>query len=63
MYTNSWYDRDTKLSKAVVGGKYGHFTAYAKLAKEDEDVESSFAGCEYAEIKALIKYKSAAAAV
>lgn len=53
IYSN--YDRETGLSTVTIRNKYGEFTGYAKLHEEDQNIESSFAGCRCAEIKALIK--------
>lgn len=57
IYSN--YDKETGLSVATIRTKHGEFTGYSKLHEEDYPIESSFAGCRYAEIKALCKSKKA----
>lgn len=53
---NSNYDKDTGISKVTILTEYGKFSAKSKLHEEDKEISSSFAGCQYAEIKAIIKY-------
>lgn len=54
IYSN--YDPDTGESIVKIRNKYGIFTGISRLQEEDRPYESSFAGCEYAEMKANISY-------
>lgn len=56
---HSNYDKITGISTATIRTKYGEFTGTSKLHDEDIPVESSFAGCRYAEAKAIMKSKRA----
>lgn len=50
------YDKETGISTTTIRDAKGReFTAISKLHEEDKDIESSFAGCGYAERKAFIK--------
>ena len=53
---NSNFDEETGISSVTIGTDYGLFTATSKLHSEDLDISSSYAGCEYAEMRAIIKY-------
>lgn len=53
---NSNYDKNSGISIATIATNEGLFTGQSKLLDCDKDIESSFAGCEYAEIKAELKY-------
>lgn len=53
---NTSYDENTGISKAWIATDLGDFFGEAKLSPEDKDIASSFAGCEYAEIRAILKY-------
>ena len=53
---NSNYDENTGISNVTILTDYGEFSATSKLHEEDKYISSSFAGCQYAEMKAIIKY-------
>lgn len=53
---NSNYDEDTGISNVTILTEYGEFSGTSKLHEEDKQISSSFAGCQYAEMKAIIKY-------
>lgn len=56
---DSGYFPKTGVSSAVIKTKYGLFAGVSSLREEDKEVESSFRGCQYAEIKAIRKaYKA-----
>ena len=56
---DSGYFPKTGVSSAVIKTKYGLFAGASSLREEDKEVESSFRGCQYAEIKAIRKaYKA-----
>lgn len=50
------YNAETGVSMVVISTDLGLFTGYAKLNPEDKEIESHYAGCRYAEIRAIIKY-------
>lgn len=50
---HSGYCEETGLSFAVINTKLGIFSDISTLREEDKEVESSFKGCQYAEIKAI----------
>lgn len=50
------YDIETRTSTVIINTDLGKFTGKAKLHEEDEDIQSSFAGYNYAEARAVIKY-------
>lgn len=50
------YDTNTGLSKVTILTDIGSFDGYASLHPDDKDIESNFAGCRYAEMRANIKY-------
>lgn len=52
---HSNYDKETGISTATVANKYGEFTEFSFLREEDKDIVSSYAGCRYAEMKAIRK--------
>lgn len=52
----SEYDKETGISTATISTDYGIFTGTSKLHEEDKHLESNFAGCHYAEMRAIIKY-------
>lgn len=54
--TEAFYDKATGISYAEISTDYGTFSGYAYLNPEDKDIESSFAGCNYAERRAVIQY-------
>lgn len=53
---DSNYDKEDGISFVEIQTDYGNFSAYAFLSPEDEDVASSFLGCELAEYRATIQY-------
>ena len=53
---SSNYDETTGISKTVILTDLGSFEGFAKLHPDDKDNASRFAGCRYAEERALIKY-------
>lgn len=55
----STYDPDSGLSYAVVKSRYGKYMGTARLHLEDIKYESSFAGCKYAELRAMAKVRKA----
>ena len=54
IYAN--YNPETGKSIVKIQNQYGIFTGVSQLQEEDRPYESSFAGCEYAEMKANISY-------
>ena len=50
------FDRETGVSYAKIQTDYGVFVGSAKLHEEDKEYVSSFAGCHYAETRAIIAY-------
>lgn len=50
------YNQETGVSIVTINTDLGKFTGSAKLHEEDKDIESSFAGYHYAEMRAIIKY-------
>lgn len=50
------FDEETGISSVTIGTDYGQFNATSKLHNEDLNISSSYAGCEYAEMRAIIKY-------
>lgn len=50
------YDEETGKSVVTIATDLGQFTGYARLAEEDRDIASRYAGCEFAEMRARIKY-------
>ena len=53
---NSDYNSTTGRSEVTVSTDLGLFTGYAYLHPDDKDIESNYAGCRYAEMRAGIKY-------
>lgn len=53
---NSNYDENIGISNVTILTEYGQFSGTSKLHEEDRHISSSFAGCQYAEMKAIIKY-------
>lgn len=53
---SSNYDENTGISKTVILTDLGSFEGIAKLHPEDKEIASRFAGCRYAEERAIIKY-------
>lgn len=54
MYAN--YNEKTGESIVTIATDLGQFTGHSKLAEEDKDIASRYAGCEFAERRAHIKY-------
>ena len=54
IYSN--FDEETGISTVTINTDYGQFTATSKLHEEDRQISSHFAGCKYAEMKAIIMY-------
>lgn len=50
------YDKETGISKTEISTDIGIFTGYAKLSPDDKEIESNYAGCRYAEMRATMKY-------
>lgn len=50
------FDEETGISTASINTDYGIFTGMSKLHEEDRRISSKFAGCQYAEMRAVIKY-------
>lgn len=53
------FDRKTGISTVIIQTNLGKFIGLSKLHEEDKPYESSFAGCQYAEMRAIIKYMKA----
>lgn len=51
----SEFDKETGISTAVIQTSLGIFEGTSQLWEEDVDIASSFAGCTYAELKAVRK--------
>lgn len=52
----SYYNQETGISYAKINTDYGEFEGYAKLHEEDKEIASKYAGCQYAETRAVLKY-------
>lgn len=52
---DSFYNDELGLSYVKIRTKYGDFEGESELHEEDRDIVSSFAGCRYAESKAIEK--------
>lgn len=50
------YNKEDGISFVEIQTDYGNFCDYSFLNPEDEDVASSFLGCELAEYRAIIQY-------
>lgn len=55
----SFFDADTGVSCVKLQTPRGVFAGYSMLQKEDEPFISAYAGCRYAELKAMIKARQA----
>lgn len=53
---DSWYNKENGESYAKINTDYGYFEAYSQLHEEDADIASRYAGCQYAEMRAVLKY-------
>lgn len=54
IYSN--FDENTGISEVTIMTDIGEFKGTSKLHEEDRNISSHFAGCRYAEMKAIIKY-------
>ena len=54
--TKSNFNEETGISNVVISTDLGEFNGTSKLHDEDRNISSSFAGCQYAEMRAVIKY-------
>ena len=54
IYSN--FDEDTGISRVIIRTDLGDFEGSSKLHEEDRKISSHFAGCQYAEMRAIIKY-------
>ena len=50
-----YYEKDG-TSYAKINTDYGEFEGWAHLHEEDRDIASRYAGCQYAETRAVLKY-------
>ena len=50
------FDETTGISEVTIATDIGEFSGTSKLHDEDRNISSSFAGCQYAEMRAVIKY-------
>lgn len=50
------YNTDTGESVVTIATDIGEFTGFAQLHPDDKDIESKYAGCRYAEMRAGIQY-------
>lgn len=50
------FDEITGISEVTIATDIGEFSGTSKLHNEDRSISSSFAGCQYAEMRAVIKY-------
>lgn len=50
------FDEQTGVSMATIATDLGFFTGYAQLHEDDRAVASTFCGCRYAELRAMLKY-------
>lgn len=53
---DSWYNEEDGVSYAKINTDYGEFEGYAQLHDEDREIASRYAGCQYAETRAVLKY-------
>jgi len=53
---DSNFDKETGISNVTILTDIGKFSGSSKLHEEDKEISSSYAGCSYAEMRALIKY-------
>lgn len=54
--TYSNFDENTGISEVIIMTDIGEFKGTSKLHEEDRNISSHFAGCRYAEMRAIIKY-------
>lgn len=50
------YNEETGISYVKINTDYGEFEGFAKLHEEDRSIASKYAGCQYAEMRAVLKY-------
>ena len=50
------FDEITGISEVTIATDIGEFSGISKLHDEDRNISSNFAGCQYAETRAIIKY-------
>ena len=50
------FDEITGISEVTIATDIVEFSGTSKLHDEDRNISSSFAGCQYAEMRAVIKY-------
>ena len=50
------FDEITGISEVTIATDIGEFSGTSNLHDEDRNISSSFAGCQYAEMRAVIKY-------
>ena len=53
---DSWYDEESGNSYAKINTDYGEFEGWSTLHEDDADIASTYAGCQYAETRAVLKY-------
>lgn len=53
---DSYYNAENGVSYAKINTDYGEFEGYAILHDEDKEIASRYAGCQYAETRAVLKY-------
>lgn len=53
---DSCYDETTGMSYAKINTDYGEFEGWSRLHDEDRYISSSFCGCQYAEMRAIMQY-------
>ena len=53
---DSWYNEEDGISYAKINTDYGEFEGYAQLHEEDKEIASRYAGCQYAETRAVLRY-------
>lgn len=53
---DSYFDEENGISYARINTDYGEFEGWSQLHEEDKSISSTFAGCQYAETKAILKY-------
>ena len=54
IYSN--FDEQTGISVARINTDLGEFEGTSKLHEEDRNITSNYAGCQYAETRATLKY-------
>lgn len=52
----SWFNEEDGVSYAKINTDFGEFEGWSQLHEEDKAISSTFAGCQYAETKAILKY-------